>query len=72
MVIDNGVVTIYERDIGHIEGFNFCKAELMDVIEYLANQVAVYRYPNQYAYSDEQLDSIMLEAGLSEEYIHEI
>ena len=58
--------------IGYIKGFDDCKSELMEVIESLAYQVALYKYPSQDAYSDEQLNSIMLEAGLDEDYLEDL
>ena len=48
-----------------------CKSELMEVIEALAYEVAKYEYPGQYDYSKEQIESIMLCAGLDKKYLGE-
>lgn len=48
-----------------------CKSELMEVIEALAYEVAKYEYPGQYDYSKEQIENIMLCAGLDKKYLGE-
>lgn len=48
-----------------------CKPELMEVIEALAYEVAKYEYPGQYDYSKEQIENIMLCAGLDKKYLGE-
>lgn len=48
-----------------------CKSELMEVIEALAYEVAKYEYPGQYDYSKEQIENIMLYAGLDKKYLGE-
>lgn len=52
-------------------GFNDCKSELMVVIRSLAYEVAVHEYPHQYEYSDEQIEDIMICAGLDKKYLEE-
>jgi len=48
-----------------------CKSELMEVIESLAYEVAKHEYPGQYDYSKEQIENIMLCAGLDKKYLGE-
>lgn len=48
-----------------------CKSEFMEVIEALAYEVAKYEYPGQYDYSKEQIENIMLCAGLDKKYLGE-
>ena len=48
-----------------------CKSELMEVMEALAYEVAKYEYPGQYDYSKEQIENIMLCAGLDKKYLGE-
>lgn len=48
-----------------------CKSELMEVIEALAYEVAKYEHPGQYDYSKEQIENIMLCAGLDKKYLGE-
>lgn len=69
-MIDSNETIMYEngRDTGYDEGFDDCKESLMEVIETLANEVATYKYPKQYEYSDEQIKSIMFEAGLDDKF----
>ena len=72
-MIDSNETIMYEngKDFGYVEGFDDCKSELMEVIESLAYEVAKYKYPGQYDYSKEQLQSIMLCAGLDKKYLGE-
>lgn len=69
-MIDSRETTVYEdgRDMGYIEGFETCKEDLMEVIKNLANQIAKYRNYSE-NYSNEALESIMLEAGLDRSYL---
>lgn len=48
---------------------DMCKSELMEVIESLAYEVAKYEYAGQYDYSKEQIEGIMLCAGLDKKYL---
>lgn len=48
-----------------------CRSELMEVIESLAYKVAKHEYPGQYDYSKEQIENIMLCAGLDKKYLGE-
>ena len=48
-----------------------CRSELMEVIESLAYEVAKHEYPGQYDYSKEQIENIMLCAGLGKKYLGE-
>lgn len=48
-----------------------CRSELMEVIEALAYEVAKHEYPGQYDYSKEQIENIMLCAGLDKKYLGE-
>lgn len=70
-MVDSAETQLYEdgRDIRYNEGFEVCKEDLMDVIRTLAFQVAQYQNPNAYDYSDEVLNSIMLDAGLDKSYL---
>ena len=72
-MIDSNETIMYEngRDLGYEEGFDDCKESLMDVIETLAYDIARYKYPGQYDYSDEQIENIMLAAGLNRKYLEE-
>ena len=48
-----------------------CKSELMEVIESLAYEVEKSEYPGQYDYCKEQIENIMLCAGLDKKYLGE-
>lgn len=59
------------KDIGYVEGFDDCKTELMEVIHSLAWRIAQYQYPNVYDFDEKTLENIMVDAGLSREYLEE-
>ena len=48
------------------EGYYVCREALQEIIKSMAYEIATYRYPKQYEYSDEQLQSIMTEFGYTE------
>lgn len=51
--------------MGYIEGFETCKEDLMEVIKNLANQIVKLSKDC----SKEELEDIMLEAGLNRSYL---
>lgn len=73
-MVDSNETIMYEngRDYGYEEGFADCRSELMEVIESLAYEVAKYEYPGQYDYSKDQVENIMLRAGLNKKYLEKI
>lgn len=72
-MIDSNETIMYEngRDYGYEEGFDDCKSELIEVIKSLAYEVAKHEYLGQYDYSKEQIENIMLCAGLDKKYLGE-
>lgn len=67
-MIDSNETIMYEsgKDSGYQEGYDDCKEEMKEIIESMAHEIANYKYPSQYAYSEEQLKSIMSEFGYTE------
>lgn len=64
-MIDSNDTIMYEsgKDSGYAEEYNDCKEQMKEIIEAMAYEIATYRYPKQYQYSDEQLKLIMAEFG---------
>lgn len=48
------------------EEYYICREALQEIIKSMAYEIATYRYPKQYEYSDEQLQNIMAEFGYTE------
>lgn len=67
-MIDSNETIMYEsgKNLGYEEGYNDCKEQMKEIIEAMAYEIATYRYPKQYEYSDEQLKMIMVEFGYTE------
>lgn len=67
-MIDSNETIMYEsgRDSGYQEGYGDCEEQMKEIIEAMAYQIATYRYPKQYEYSDEELKMIMVEFGYTE------
>ncbi len=53
-------------ELGKQHGYEECKNEMKDVIESMVYEIARFRFPKQYDYSDEQIQSIMSEYGFKE------
>lgn len=67
-MIDSNRSIMYEsgKDLNYQEGYDGCKEQMKEIIESMAYEIAMYRYPSQYAYSDEQVKEIMSEFGYTE------
>ncbi len=67
-MIDSNETVMYEsgKDSGYYEGYEDCKDEMKEIIESMAYEIARFRFPKQYDYSDEQIQSIMSEYGFKE------
>lgn len=66
-MIDSNETIMYGsgKDLGYNEGYEDCKNEMKDIIESMAYEIAKYRYPNRYSYS-EDVEEIMSEFGYKE------
>ncbi len=64
-MVDSNEVIMYEsgKDSGYNEGYKDCKNEMKEIIESMAYEIARYRCPKQYEYSNGQIQSIMFEFG---------
>ena len=64
-MIDSNETIMYEsgKDSGYESGYEDCKEQMKEIIGAMAYEIATYRYPKQYEYSDEQLETIMSEFG---------
>jgi len=67
-MVDSNETVMYEsgRDSGYNEGYEECKDEMREIIEFMAYEIAKFRFPRQYEYSDDQIQSIMSEFGYKE------
>lgn len=67
-MIDINETIMYEpcKDSGYQEGYDDCKEEMKEIIESMAFEIAIHRYPSQYDHSEEQIKNIMSEFGYTE------
>jgi len=63
-VTDYDTSSAYE--LGKQHGYEECKDVMKEVIESIACEIAEFRFPRQYEYSNEQIQSIMSEFGYEE------
>lgn len=59
-MIDSNDTIQYEngRDSGYDDGFEYAKSVYLDIIEDMAYEIAMNRYPKKYTYTDDVLKII--------------